>query len=247
MHKNNLVVAVKCNGNVLREHGERVYLPFGSEYSILIKNLNSRKALVDVDIDGREVIKGLIVRPSSEAELERFFGSDMNKGYKFKFIERTKDVEEFRGIKVEDGIIRVSFRYEKEINYFVQSYGNFFPSRYNEYYGSFSVSSDNTAGHAVNNSIRSSNNIVNNSIRSSNNENGITAEGNNSNQQFSYGNIGQLEDTETVITLQLLGQTRENQVIHKPVFTKDKLKCNYCGRRWKSNVQFCGNCGARLI
>jgi hypothetical protein len=235
MHRNNLVVAVKCNGNVLREHGEKVYLPFGSEYSILIKNLNARKALVDVDIDGREAIKGLIVHPSSETELERFFDSDMNKGYKFKFIERTKDVENFRGVRIEDGIIRVSFRYEKEIDYFVQPYRTFIPSRYNEYYGNFSGSSDNA--YAVSNSIRPFNS----------NENGITVEGNNSNQQFSYGSIADLEEIETVITLQLFGQTRENQVIHRPVFTKDKLKCNYCGRRWKSNVQFCGNCGARLI
>ena len=41
MYNNKLVAAIKSNGKVLREFGEEVYIPFGSEYSILIKNLHS--------------------------------------------------------------------------------------------------------------------------------------------------------------------------------------------------------------
>ena len=38
MYLQKLAVAVKVNGKVLREVGDTVYIPFGSEYSILIKN-----------------------------------------------------------------------------------------------------------------------------------------------------------------------------------------------------------------
>jgi hypothetical protein len=242
MHRNKMVVAVKCNGNVLREDGEKVYLPFNSEYSILIKNLNSQKALVDVEIDGREAIKGLIIHSFSEVELERFFEMNMDRGYKFKFIEKTESIEKFRGNKVEDGIIRVSFRYEKPNNYVWDYNGPRMRSFFhydgsgNDFYGS---------GY-INYNSYDINNVACNNLITSHNANGITVEGNDSNQKFEYGCIGDLEDEITVITLQLFGKT-ENTVINKPLLVKQKIQCKYCGRMWKSNVKFCGECGARLI
>ena len=41
MYLNKVAVAIKSNGKVLREQGDNVYIPFGSEYSIQVKNLNS--------------------------------------------------------------------------------------------------------------------------------------------------------------------------------------------------------------
>jgi hypothetical protein len=117
MYNNSLAVAVKNKGNVLREDGNKVFIPFGEEYSVLIKNLNTKKALVNVEIDGREAISGLIVDANSSTELERFFQDNLNKGNKFKFIEKTKEIEDFRGNKVDDGLIRVEFQFEKTINY----------------------------------------------------------------------------------------------------------------------------------
>ncbi len=44
MYKQNFVVVVKCNGKILREQdSDVVYLPFGAEYSILLKNKDSRR------------------------------------------------------------------------------------------------------------------------------------------------------------------------------------------------------------
>jgi hypothetical protein len=99
---------------VLREFKDTVYVPFGSEYSILIKNLNSVRAIVNITIDGQEVVPdGLVVNANQEIDLERFV-KDLSKGNKFKFIERTANIENGpRGIKVDDGLIRVSFKYEK--------------------------------------------------------------------------------------------------------------------------------------
>lgn len=118
MYSEKLAFAVKHNGRVLREHGDTVHLPFGSEYSLLIKNKNSLRALVRVEIDGTDVTGGvqLIVPANGSIDLERFIeNGNFDRGHKFKFIERTKKIEDGpRGIQVEDGLIRVEFEFERQ-------------------------------------------------------------------------------------------------------------------------------------
>lgn len=117
MYSDKLVVAVKHNGRVLREQGDTVFLPFGCEYSLHFKNLNSVRALVRVSVDGQDATKGtsLIVPPNGSVDLERFLeAGQMDKGHKFKFIERTAKIEAGpRGVKAEDGLVRVEFEFER--------------------------------------------------------------------------------------------------------------------------------------
>lgn len=119
MYNNKLVVAIKVNGKVLREFGDKVYIPFGAEYSLLIKNLSSVRAQVLIDIDGNSVTDGetLIVNANQEVEIERSIkGGNLREGNRFKFIERTAGIENGpRGIQVSDGLIRVSYQFEKII------------------------------------------------------------------------------------------------------------------------------------
>lgn len=115
MYQNKMAIAIKANNRVLRENGEQVYLPFGSEYSLLIKNLHTRRALVHIQIDGKDVTNGgLVVPANSSVDLERFITDNLESGNKFKFIERTTKIEEHRGVGVEDGLVRVEFEYERE-------------------------------------------------------------------------------------------------------------------------------------
>ena len=91
MYNEKLAVAIKSNGKILREFKDKVYIKFGSEYSIYIKNLNNLRALVNVYIDGTNVTSGgLVVSANSEIDLERSLANNnLNVGNKFKFIERT--------------------------------------------------------------------------------------------------------------------------------------------------------------
>lgn len=114
MYNNKVVTCIKVNGKILREFKDTVYIPFGSEYSVFVKNLESRRAIVKIEIDGTPVnTDGFIVNANSEIDIERFV-KDLSKGNRFKFIERTAKIEDGpRGIKAEDGLIRVSFQFEK--------------------------------------------------------------------------------------------------------------------------------------
>ena len=118
-----MIACLKVNGKILREVKDTVFVPFGSEYSILLKNLNSVRALVNIQIDGQEVCSnGLVLDANREVDLERFVkDGNLSAGNKFKFIERTASVEKHRGVKAEDGIIRISFKYEKPQSLFVSS------------------------------------------------------------------------------------------------------------------------------
>lgn len=123
MYKDKLAIAVKSNGKVLREvattgkEKDTVYVPFGTEYTILIKNLRSVRALARVSIDGIDVTEGvnLVIPANSEFELERFIkNGNTNSGNRFKFIERTAKIEQHRGIGIVDGTVRVEFQFEKQ-------------------------------------------------------------------------------------------------------------------------------------
>ncbi len=113
-YKDNFVVELKHKGKILRVKDDTVYLPFGSEYSLLLKNLNSRKASVKIHIDNQDILdySSLILEPNSSTELEGFLSGTVAKN-KFKFIKKTKEIQDHRGDHIDDGLIRVEFAFEK--------------------------------------------------------------------------------------------------------------------------------------
>ena len=116
MYGNKLAAAIKVNGKVLREFKDTVYIPFGAEYTILLKNLHTTRAVVNVYIDGDNAVPGgLVIDPGREIDLERWIkNGNLSAGNRFKFIERTETIENGpRGIKLEDGLIRIEHQFEQ--------------------------------------------------------------------------------------------------------------------------------------
>lgn len=119
MYSNKLAAAITVNGKNLREFKDTVYIPFGSEYAIKIKNLHTTRAVVNVFIDGvNQTPGGLAIDANSEIDLERsLLTGSLTTGNKFKFIERTGAVEEHRGVKLEDGLVRLEYQFESATQY----------------------------------------------------------------------------------------------------------------------------------
>ena len=116
MYNNKLVVSLKANGRILRENKDTILIPFGSEYSFLLKNLHTQRAVVNIFIDGDNIVEGgLVIDAGREVNLERYVkNGNLTEGNRFKFIERTAAIEDGpRGIKLEDGLIRIEFQYEQ--------------------------------------------------------------------------------------------------------------------------------------
>lgn len=255
MYNNKLVASIKAGGKILREQGETVYLPFGSEYSILLKNMNTNRALVHVEIDGQDVIPGgLILDVNMEIDLERFvLNGDLSRGPKFKYIEKTAQISDHRGDKIEDGLIKVTYQYEMP-----KKYGGFYVDNHypKGYYGSspdihlyqmkgggatrsFSSSIDGSA------TLQASCFADSDDSEGMANDAGITVHGSESTQEFKYGSIGALESTKHVMVFQLKGAVGEAPVV-APVTVKRKIKCEICGELNSSKNKFCGGCGNNL-
>lgn len=257
MYNNKLAVAIKVNGKVLREHKDTVLIPFGSEYSILIKNLNTKRAIVKMSIDGTDMLSdGLVINPGESIDLERsIVNGNLTEGNRFKFIERTAGVEQHRGIKLEDGLVRVEFQFEKNPVY-----------HYNQWYGSsyagpsyppgvrgLQISASGSASSAMNVSASLATSGYNHPgvttsdfAEQSLNDAGITVPGSVSNQKFVTVNSFPLEDERHVMIMKLLGETADNKPVVKAVTVKSKPKCTSCGHQNKATANFCTKCGTGL-
>ena len=65
---------------------------------------------------------------------------------------------------------------------------------------------------------------------------------------LNIANTDELEEVASVITVVLRGtNTKSGGVVKKPITVKTKLTCPTCGRKAKSTMKYCGNCGTYLI
>jgi hypothetical protein len=262
MFKKDLVCVVKSGGEILRERNNgEVYLPFGSEYTLLFKNLNNRKVAVKVTIDGVNVLDDnkVIVNANDSLELEGFLkGNDATN--KFKFIKRTKEIEEYRGAKEDDGIIRIEYQFEKEAMAFTWGSTWINANDYNYKLPCKIVYIDGTSGSTPLygntgttsvfscSSIPCSSNISNNvsssiSLDSAIKEEGITVKGTPTSQHFNSIRVD-LENQFSVINFKLVGCDEKSEEDYvAPVFVRTKAICETCGKNCKSDEIYCSRCG----
>jgi len=114
VYKDAFVVVIKHHGRILRDVDGVVTLPFGSEYSILLRNRESRPAQVAIMVDSRDALDGkkLILGANDSVELDGWMHGNVAT-QRFRFIQKTQDVIEQRGDNLDDGSVRVEFRHEK--------------------------------------------------------------------------------------------------------------------------------------
>ena len=276
MYNQKLVASLKANGKILREFKDTVYIPFGSEYSFLIKNLNTTRALVNIFIDGEDVIEGgLVLNAGQEVDLERYVkNGNLNAGNKFKFIERTQAIEDGpRGAKLEDGLVRIEFQFEKPYvpplnrGWLTASgstnQNSIYPASFNvngalrsvDYSKNGAITAQ--AASAAVDKYCADNGIVNKSevhdgmatmdwMDAPKNDIGITVPGSRSEQKFQTTYMGAMEAEKHTIVLKLLGETPDNKPVLAPVTVKAKQECDTCGHKNKATAKFCNKCGTSL-
>lgn len=236
-YKNQFVVEVKVNGQILRIRDGSIYLPFECEYSIMLKNLNSKKASVKISIDNKDVLDShsLIMNPLGVHELKGFLKGTVAKN-RFRFIQKTKQIQEHRGDRIDDGLIRVEFAFEKQIK----------AATYIHQYDPYQVYNNNIPFYRSD--VKSSNfNTLGVSAcyNSPNVDEGITVKGNIINENYNYDSIGELAPS-SVIVISLKGHCSHGVYVQEPITVKRKLECSSCGTKSKSSYKYCPNCGTYL-
>lgn len=266
VYKNKLVAVIKVNGQVLRESSDTVTIPFGAEYSILVKNLNSVRAQIKISVDGKDATEGtwLIIRPNEDIELERYIqAGNFERGNRFKFIEMTKEIEGHRGIGAEDGLVRVEYKMERAVVDvpITRYYDDWRPTprpfprpplypwnrrpdlrRPMHPTRSRAMSASASARPGARSLTRKSSSVPG---MDSARDNGITVPGSESNQRFVHGEWFPTEDHSDIIILRLRG-TVAGKVVVKPVTVNSKPTCPTCGKVNKGTSQFCATCGTAL-
>lgn len=279
MFAHNFVLAVKVDGKILREEQNLVTLPFGSEYTLLFKNLNSRRAQVRVDVNGVDATDGgrLVVMPNETLELERFIrNGNLSGGNRFKFIERSAEVEAHRGIQADDGLVRAEFWIEKEVveRPRIEYYGREpllppeprYPKWPKEpwYKGPQASSRPSRRGFSA---------TATRSLRSEPTRGGVSGQSVSSHSMRSFVDVGEASASCSTAGITVAGSASSQQfhhvsgfplelqshvivlqlrgeiagkVVSAPVTVNQKLKCETCGKKSKAGSGFCAGCGAAL-
>jgi hypothetical protein len=278
MYQSKLVASLKANGKILREFKDTVYIPFGSEYSFLLKNLHTQRAVVNIFIDGDDVVEGgVVLEPGREVDLERYIkNGNLTEGNRFKFIERTAAIENGpRGVKLEDGLIRIEFQYEQprpvidrmRDQWNTKNIGSIYPqggfhgatpTSYNvngtlrsvdwSKNGEVTAQAATTAvdNYCVDNGIINHMELHDGAATMDWNDVGITVPGSKSTQKFIHVTMGAMEAEKHSMVIKLLGETPDNKPVLKPVTVERKPKCVTCGKQNKASAKFCTECGTAL-
>lgn len=264
MYNSKLVAAIKVNGKVLRELKETVQLPFGEEYSIFLKNLNSVRVSIKISIDGKDMLDGdtLILLPHQELDLKRSLNGNNNVGNAFKFIERTEGIEKVKGIGAEDGLIQIEYQFEKVINLGHITHWpqvttpqwpvNPLPYQQTPWPGPYTAHYEylpNVTRRIIPNVGANGTTLCSTestaTATSASNDVGITVPGSIIEQKFQQVSNFTLEQEKHVMILKLVGVI-EGQTVKKALNVKDKIQCVTCEKMNKATNLFCGECGTSL-
>jgi hypothetical protein len=255
MYSNGFAFAIKNNNKPLAEFniaGENlVYLPFGSEFEIFLKNTLDCRASVEMLVNGINIWgdENLLLNRKSQETIKSFQPSG-----KALLFEREGCEGNYSVGDPENGKIEVRIR--KELPYFTTSWSSSSNSgKWNSFgpiYGGWnsstikpreirytsSVSSPDVCNHV-------SSTTYNNNLSL---ESGVVVEGTQTGERTISSSIGSLEAQETIFRIRLIGQLEEKQIVD-PVTTRDVrfIYCTNCGNRNKQIDNFCSKCGTPVV
>jgi len=244
MYCEKLVACVKVDNKIVRDDDGKVYLPFGTDYTLYLKNLHTCKARIGIEIDGRDVLNNhrILIDPGESVDLEGFIENDLGQvRNKFRFIEKTQQISDYRGDRAEDGLIYITYQ-------FANPYQITYTSPYNPTID-FSWHNDSIRGSSATPTAlyctagsHTQQKFTSVNCNTPNNKNGITVPGKQTNQDFHVNYDTNIYGSKFSMVIQLFGCVK-NEKVEKVCLTRKKIKCPTCGTKNKSNVKYCGNCG----
>lgn len=253
MFKENLVVSVKAGGNYLTDKGNKILMPFGTEYSLFFRNKDVRRvAIGPITIDGKDILDGkrMVLDAAEDWTLEGAI-RDTDDSYRFKFIERTKKISNHRDDDPEDGLISVSFQYEKIKSTFhkmrerrINGDGHGFLHSMNIGGHDSAPIATYSASSASTMNVGSVSNLQHQAQPEA--EAGITVDGNHINHSYNTTVLNGMEAEQHNLLFGIYGYTESAELIKESITSKTKLICNTCGTKSSYNTKFCPECGTNL-
>ena len=121
-------MCILINGQIAKEFADGTTLiPFGSEYTIRFRNKNSRRAVVKFSIDGEDAGgDGYIIPANDYVDIKRYSHKDV--AFKFVDLDSQEAIDFGKNGDNKDktkGVVEAKFYLEKEIKYY--TYNNSIP------------------------------------------------------------------------------------------------------------------------
>lgn len=275
-YKNRFAAVIKVKGrHVAEESGGVFRVPFGSSYSIFMKNMDTRKALVYATIDGEDVLNGnaLVIDANSTQELGGYMRGQIEK-FDFKFMRKTADVSEHRGDRIDDGIIRIEFAFEEGVHLRFDAPVHMHSESMHLKHWHYDVvdridetlpehtiqgmmTESSSSESCSNRSVKSFGNFVTTnhagdssldfsaSYAPDTQEQGYSVPGASRNVPYRYASIGSVGPSEVLI-LRLVGATKSGAHIQQPTVTRTHKTCSTCHKSNTYQATYCMRCGANL-
>lgn len=239
MYNEGLAVTLLGAEGTFSEKKGLVYVPFGTEYKIRLKNTLDIPIVADILIDGEPAFnRSIYVRGRQTIVLE---GDEDN--YAFKFIKRTDKIKRHRGPKRNDSIVKIIFR--KEI---IPSMKYIGPWIVFDPWNNDQPSLRRDPWYQPNITFDVSNNKIEATYTANTSEEGkgITTKGQEVDQHFVNVDSGVLSMDEYEVVLKLTGLYSDLEKVTKVKPTRKKIQCNVCGTHQKASHLYCCECGTNL-
>lgn len=240
----------------LKQHNNTVYLNNGDEFELEFYNPTQLKVLAKIELNGKSIGSGIIIRPGERVYLERYL--DDARKFLFETYNVNGDSDEVRNAIMNNGNVRVKFFKETpniqitHYNYTQQyPWGLTYP---NENIIGTSISSNSTGILSTYYNNTTTNTVANTTFTSSNNvpcgyvkskliETGSVEKGSHSNQTFTYGSTTFNPYSDWTNEWKILPMSQ------KEIYSEDlyvKQYCSGCSRKLKKEYKFCPNCGTKF-
>ena len=237
----------------VKQYDNTIYLRNGDEFEIELFNPTHNKVLAKIDLNGKSLGSGIVLRPGERVFLERYF--DEAKKFLFETYEVDgADPNVQQAIKM-NGLVEVKF-YDEYIPIVYNNTVTYAPYPYT-YTGSPYNGITYTSGNAQISSAKGMSTANANAFFTSCNsqvlnegntrdfapqETGRVEKGSNSDQSFMYDSTTFNTYYSWNATWKILPESQ------RPIMKEDlKVFCGECGsRRKRANHQFCSFCGTKF-
>lgn len=250
MHINNVTLAVMVDGKSLYENKQDVFIPFGSEYELFVKNNNTFDIVVKVSPSLFHSDQYLI-KAKSKKTIKGFSEDEIF--YAFRFVEHIKEIKENKSNAFVNSILHISI-YKKEDPLSIlqtRRIGDVKPLVGSPFDGSpIEVLINNQKN--KNNTFYSSTNSIDSSFSSVGNNEGEDLLSGIQTYGKPVEGIQEYHYTDASIPIanfsfNFLGVDESGNRLLKPLFAKDIINCKVCNSKSKPDATYCSKCGSFIV
>lgn len=265
MHINKVSLAILVDGKSLYEDKTKVFIPFGTNYELFVKNDNKFDIYISVTRGSLVEKDSFLVKAKTKRIIKGF--SKFNKFYQFRFIESIPEIKNKKITHSVENLFYITisnaekicnpflsdrslFPYDKgckpQININEKSPFTNTKVKPNPLSSNFSVPKAPSFEQFNTNKGLNQDSLNASTIHLRDKPTGIHTHGKPVEETANDINVFGLE-TLGLLYFDFIGTDSNGNLLKKPLFAKDHIECLECGKKANLNDTYCSRCGSYII